>query len=124
MSLCSKLLGKVPRPVGVVAERDCGVECQSLQRYNAEERREGLTGLRHVVDSAFITTAELIKEVARFRVLAVRNDDSEEVHFAGGNLAHNVECQALLVQVRVQNDEYCWHTRVDLGVGVEIVLNI
>ena len=101
MSLCSKLLGKIPRSVGVVAKRNCGVECQPLQRYNAEERGEGLTRLRHVVDSAFIITAELSEEGACFRVLAVGNDDGEEVHFTRGNLAHNAKCLALLVQVRV-----------------------
>ena len=120
-SLCSKFLGKVPRPVGVVAKRNSGVESQSLKWHNAEERRQTLTGFRHVVDPAFITSAELSEEAARFRVLAVRNDNSEEVYLTSGNLAHDGDRLALLLQVGVQNDEYCWHAGVDLGVGVEVV---
>ena len=42
-SLSGQLLGKIPRPVRVIAEGDRGVECEPLERHDAEKRRKRLT---------------------------------------------------------------------------------
>ena len=73
------------------------------------------------MDSGFVPTAKFSEEVPSFRVLAVGDDDGEEVDLACFELAHNAKGECLVLAVRVENHEDSWHPWVHLGVGVEIV---
>ena len=70
---------------------------------------------------ALIPSAELIEEGASFGVLAVGDDDREEIDFAGHDLTHRAETDPFILWVRVENDEDSWHARVNLGECEEVV---
>lgn len=55
------------------------------------------------------------------RVLAVGNDNRDDVHLASLQLAHRGESDLLVLRCRVENDEHSGHSRVDLEVVEQVV---
>jgi len=73
------------------------------------------------VDSGLVASAELSEELAGFRVCAVGNHDGEEVDLAEENLAHSVDGQTLVFQIRVEDHKDGGHTRVNLSISEKVV---
>lgn len=121
--MSGQLLGKIPRSVRVVAKGDSSIKGKPLQRHHAKKGRERLTRLWNIVDATLITTAELSEEVAAFAVLAVRDDDGEEVHLTILHLLHCRNLDALVLWSRVEDDENRRQAWVDFRVGKQVVGN-
>ena len=76
------------------------------------------------MDTRVIATAELREEVACFGILAVRDDNREQVDLIEHEFAHGSECDAFIHDQRVENHEDGRHAWVQLHVVKEVVRDV
>ena len=76
------------------------------------------------MDTLSFAVAKLSEECSRFRVLAVRDDDSVDVDLASQHSSHGGDSDQFVFGLRVKNHENRRHSRVDLSVVEEAVGDI